>query len=106
MTDEQFKNALKEIAKEAAKITRRKRTTKQMTPLEAASWIDSLESTDKEQAEAKQKAIEALKKETPDTWILSREDGRLTYTHDTENCLATVNVNFPYCPYCGKKMKL
>ena len=44
--------------------------------------------------------------ETPDTWIIGREDGRLTYTHDTENCLTTVNVHFPYCPYCGKKMKL
>lgn len=51
-------------------------------------------------------AITAMQKEMPDTWIIGREDGRLTYTHDTENCLTTVHIGFPYCPYCGKKMKL
>ena len=56
--------------------------------------------------EAFDMAIEALQKEMPDKWIIGREDGGLTYTHDTENCLTTVNVHFPYCPYCGKKMKL
>lgn len=106
MTDEQFRSALNELAAEALKSTRRKRTTKQMTTLEAIPWIESLESTDKEQAEAKRIAIEAMQKELPDKWIIGREDGRLTYTHDTENCLTTVNVHFPYCPYCGKKMKL
>lgn len=106
MTDEQFRSALNELAAEALKSMRRKRTTKQMTTLEAIPWIESLESTDKEQAEAKRIAIETMQKELPDTWIIGREDGRLTYTHDTENCLTTVNVHFPYCPYCGKKMKL
>lgn len=106
MTDEQFRSALNELAAEALKSMRRKRTTKQMTTLEAIPWIESLESTDKEQAEAKRIAIEAMQKELPDTWIIGREDGRLTYTHDTEDCLTIVNVGFPYCPYCGKKMKL
>ena len=54
----------------------------------------------------REQRIEALQKETPDTWIIGREDGRLTYTHDTEDCLTIVHVGFPYCPYCGKKMKL
>ena len=60
MTDEQFRSALNELAAEALKGMRRKRTTKQMTTREAISWIESLESTDKEQAEAKRIAIDAL----------------------------------------------
>lgn len=105
MTDEQFRSALNELVAEALKSTRRKRTAKQMTTLEAIPWIESLESTFKEHAEAKRIAIEALQKETPDTWIIGREDGRLTYTHDTENCLCTVYYKWSYCPNCGKRMK-
>ena len=60
MTDEQFRSALNELVAKALKSTRRRRTTKQMTALEAIPWIESLESTDKEQAEAKRIAIDAL----------------------------------------------
>ena len=72
---------------------------------EALAILDTIP-TIGEQVDALEMAIEALQKELPDTWIIGREDGRLTYTHDTEDCLTTVNVHFPYCPYCGKKMKL
>ena len=76
-----------------------------MTNEEALAILDTIP-TIGEQVDALEMAIEALQKELPDTWIIGREDGRLTYTHDTEDCLTTVNVHFPYCPYCGKKMKL